>query len=290
MNEPRADLHLHSNYSDGVLSPHALVQRLREAGLQAISITDHDNIAAIPEAMEAAEELGMEIIPGVELNAHVDGREVHLLGYFFDVENSSLLEFLSLMRQERLLRAERIVEKLATLNISIPMEKVLVEAGKGSVGRPHIANVLIDEGYADSHQEVFTKYIGYRGPAYIEKFQCSPEEVISIIAQAGGLSFLAHPGSSIPDLILLRLIKAGLDGIKTVHPGHSPEMTRHYRRIANEYFLMESGGSDFHGGRRNDEAFLGHYTIPVSFLDIMRRRLVIQNNGSPQRVERLLRK
>jgi predicted metal-dependent phosphoesterase TrpH len=284
MNEPRADLHLHSNYSDGVLSPHTLVRRSREVGLQTISITDHDNIAAIPEAMEAAEELGIEIIPGVELNAHVDGREIHLLGYFFDVENPSLHEFLSLMRQERLLRAERIVEKLAALNISISMEKVIEQAGKGSVGRPHIANVLIDEGYADSYQEVFSKYIGYRGPAYIEKFQCSPEEVISIIAQAGGLAFLAHPGTSVPDQVLLRLIKAGLDGIETVHPGHTPELTQHYRRIANEYFLMESGGSDFHGGRRNDEAFFGQYTIPASFLEIMRRRLVVQNNSSPQRV------
>lgn len=275
MNEPRADLHLHSYYSDGALSPRALVERAREAGLQIISITDHDNLAGIPEAMEAAEELGIEFIPGVEVNAHVDGREVHLLGYFIDVQNPTLNEFLLLMRRERLLRAERMVEKLGTLNISIPMEKVLEQAGRGSVGRPHIANVLIDEGYARSYQEVFAKYIGYRGPAYIEKFQCSPDEVISVISRAGGLVFLAHPGNSFPDEVLFRLVKAGLDGIETVHPGHTPEMTRHYRRIAGEYFLLECGGSDFHGGRRNDQIYFGQYTIPANFLEVMRRRLVV---------------
>lgn len=284
MDEPRADLHLHTFYSDGIFSPRDVLIRAREAGLHAVSITDHDNIAAVLEATEVAEELGIELIPGVELNAHVYGREVHLLGYFIDVENPALNEFLALMRHERLLRAERMVEKLSTLNISISMESVLEQAGKGSVGRPHIANVLIDKGYADSHQEVFAKYIGYRGPAFIEKFQCSPEEVISIVSQAGGLTFLAHPGNSVPDKMLVRLIKAGLDGIETVHPGHTAEMTLHYRRIANEYFLMESGGSDFHGGRRNDEAFLGQFTIPVNFLEIMRRRLVVSKSGNPQRV------
>jgi predicted metal-dependent phosphoesterase TrpH len=284
MNEPRADLHLHTSYSDGVLSPRELVRRARQAGLQTISITDHDNVAAIPEALEAAEEEGIEVIPGVELNAHVDGREVHLLGYFVDINSPSLKEFLSLLRQERLVRAERIVEKLSSLNIPIPMEKVLEQAGKGSVGRPHIASVIIDEGYAGSHQEVFAKYLGYKGPAYIEKFPCSPEEVISIVTQAGGITFLAHPGNSVSDQMLFTLIKAGLDGIETIHPSHSPEMTAHYRGIVNEYFLMESGGSDFHGGRRNDDLFLGQYTIPADYLVVMRRRLVRHKTGSPQRV------
>lgn len=160
------------------------------------------------------------------------------------------------------------------------MDKVLEQAGEGSVGRPHIANAIIDAGYAETHQEVFAKYIGYGCPAYVDKFQCSPEEVISIISQAGGLSFLAHPNNSVPEQTLFRLIKAGLDGIETVHPSHSSDMTLYYKGIVNEYFLLESGGSDFHGGRKNDPAAggtaLGQFTIPLTTVDAMRRRLFVQ--------------
>lgn len=280
---PGADFHMHTVYSDGALTPRELLERARGAGLRVVSITDHDNVSGIREALTAAEEFGVELVPGVELSAHVDGREVHMLGYFIDIENVSLNQFLSLLREERLQRAERMVEKLKTLNIPIRMEQVLERAGKGSVGRPHVANVIIDEGFAESHQEVFTKYIGYKGPAYVEKFQCSPEEVISLIAAAGGLSFLAHPGNSVNEQTISRLIKAGMDGIETIHPSHSPEMVAHYKGVVHEYFLLECGGSDFHGGRRNDDAFLGRYTIPLTSIDAMRKRLVTPEKDYPKR-------
>lgn len=272
----RADLHMHTTFSDGALSPNELIQRAKQAGLGIISITDHDNIAGVMDAMEIAEKLEVEVIPGVELSAHLDGREVHILGYFIDVENSSLREFLGLLREERFGRAERIVEKLHSLDVFIRMDKVLEQAGGGSIGRPHIANAIIDAGYAESHQEVFAKYIGYGCPAYVEKFQCSPEEVFSLISQVGGLSFLAHPGNSVPEQTVFRLINVGLDGIETVHPSHSADITNHYKGIVNEYFLLESGGSDFHGGRRNDDAALGQFTIPLTTVDTMRRRLFVQ--------------
>lgn len=277
----QADLHMHTIYSDGALSPFELVEKAKQAGLSVISITDHDNIAAISEAMAAGEQYGVEVISGVELSAHIDGREIHILGYFIDSANANLNEFLRFNREERVKRAERIVEKLNALNIPLRMEKVLEKAGEGSVGRPHIADAIIEEGFAESHQEVFAQYIGFGCPAYVEKFQCSPEETLSLIAGAGGLSFIAHPGNTIPEQVLFRLIKAGLDGIEVVHPSHSPETIMHYRGIASEYYLLESGGSDFHGGRKNDPAAggtaLGQFTVPLATVDTMRRRLFVQH-------------
>lgn len=276
MMERRADLHMHTTYSDGVLSPSELVHRAKKAGLHIISITDHDNVVAVTHASETAAEVGIDLIPGVELSAQLEGREVHILGYFIDVENTQMNQFLVLLREERLLRATRMVEKLNALNVPVHMDRVLEYAGEGSVGRPHIANAILDAGYAGTYQEVFTRYIGFGGPAYVDKFHCSPSEVISMISQAGGLSFLAHPNNAIPERVLLFLIKAGLDGIETVHPSHSPETTLYYRGIAQEYFLLESGGSDYHGGRKNDDAYLGRNFVPLTTVDAMRRRLFVQ--------------
>lgn len=272
----RADLHTHTFYSDGVLSPFELVERAKRAGISVLSVTDHDTVDAVGEAAAAGERLGIEVIPGVELSTSVDGREVHILGYFIDSGNPALLEFLQFLRGERLVRAERIVEKLHSINIPLRMEKVLEHAGQGSVGRPHIANAIIEEGFAKSFHEVFAKYIGLGCPAYVEKVQSGPEETFSLIAASGGLSFLAHPGNSVPEQTVFRLIKAGLDGIEIVHPHQSLDTMMHYRGIASEYYLLESGGSDFHGGRRNDDAVLGQFTIPLSTVDTMRRRLVMQ--------------
>lgn len=271
----RADLHLHTLHSDGAFFPHELVEKTKQAGLDVISITDHDNVAGVREAVAAGEQLGVDVIPGVELSTSVDGREVHILGYFIDSGNAGLIDFLKFHRDERLKRAERIVEKLHTLKIPLRLEKVLEKAGGGSVGRPHIANAMVEEGFTGSYQEVFQKYIGIGGSAYVEKNHCSVEETLSIISQSGGLSFIAHPGNSIPEEVLIRLIEAGADGIETIHPSHSSGTVARYRGIVNEYYLLESGGSDFHGGRKNDNSALGQFTVPLSVVDAMRRRLVV---------------
>jgi predicted metal-dependent phosphoesterase TrpH len=276
MTEQRADLHMHTTHSDGVYSPSELVEKTKLAGLSVISVTDHDNVAAIKEGISAGEKFGVEIIPGVELSTSVDGREVHILGYFIDTENRELLDFLAFLREERLKRAERIVEKLHSLKIPLTMQKVLEKAGEGSVGRPHIANAMVEEGFAPSYQNVFLKYLGFGGSAYVEKSHCSAEETLSIIAKCGGLSFIAHPGNSIPEQVLIRLIKAGVDGIETIHPSHAPDTVVRYRGIVNEYYLLESGGSDFHGGRKNDDAALGQFTLPLTSVETMRRRLFAQ--------------
>jgi predicted metal-dependent phosphoesterase TrpH len=273
----RADLHLHTRYSDGVLTPFELVGRAKKVGLDAIGITDHDNVDGVAEAIDAGSQLGVEVIPGVELGATVDGREIHLLGFFIDTDHPTLTEFLRFLREERVRRAERIVDKLRALGVLVTMEKVLEIAGEGSVGRPHIANAVVEEGFMSSYHDVFSKYIGNSGPAFVQKVHCGIEEALSIVGEAGGLSFLAHPGNVIPEQTVLKLIKAGLDGIEVVHPSHSPDKVAHYRGVAHQYYLLESGGSDFHGGRRNDDAALGNFTIPLSTLNAMRRRLFVQD-------------
>lgn len=269
----KADLHLHTTYSDGALTPHNLLVAAARAGLTIISITDHDNTGALSEAAELGSTLGIEIIAGVELSTTVDAQDIHLLAYFIDPGNATLQEHLALFREERRHRAERIVQKLHQLKLPLPFESVLARAGNASIGRPHIAAALVDEALVDSYQAAFARYLGFGKPAYERKYQVPPREAIRMVADAGGLSFIAHPGNSIDERVLLALIKEGVDGIEVVHPSHSGEREGYYRGIAEEYFLLTSGGSDFHGGKRNDLDVLGKYSIPAEVVDMMRRRL-----------------
>lgn len=271
--EGKADLHTHTTYSDGVLSPYEIIKKASQSGLEVLGITDHDSVNAIEDSIEIGKGIGVEIIPGVELSAVIEDREIHILGYLFDYRNKNLLDFLSFFRKERVKRAERIVEKLNSINVPLKLETVMEKAGTGAVGRPHIANALLDGGHTESYVEAFSKYIGYGGPAYEKKYSLSPEDTISLIAQSGGLSFLAHPGKYTTDAVLLRLIKSGLDGIEVVHPSHAPEKVLHYRSVASQYFLLESGGSDFHGGRRNDDNAFGVYHVPSGWVGEMKKRL-----------------
>ena len=271
--EGKADLHMHTTHSDGIYSTSELVRRAKEAGLTIISITDHDNVAAVAEAIEVGKRCDIEVIPGVELSVGVGEQEVHLLAYFFDYNNQHLLDHLAFFRIERMKRAERIVEKLNGLNVPLKLGAVLERAGTGSVGRPHIATALFEAGLTDSYHEAFYKYIGYGKPAYEKKYQISPQAAIALIASAGGLSFIAHPGNSLNEAVLLEFINEGIDGIEVIHPSHSPERVMHYSGIVNEYFLLASGGSDFHGGRKNDNDILGKYYVSLDHVQEMRRRL-----------------
>jgi predicted metal-dependent phosphoesterase TrpH len=249
------------------------VDRARAIDLTVISITDHDNVGALDDAIDYGRQSGIEVIPGVELSVAMGGKDVHVLAYFVDHKNQNLLDYLTFFRYERHKRAERIVEKLNKINIPIRFESVQEQAGVGSLGRPHIANVLVDEGFTDSYHEAFAKYIGVGGPAYEKKFQLGPEEAIRLISQAGGLSFLAHPGKYTSEVELVQLIKAGLDGIEVVHPSHNDARQEHYRGLVSQYFLLESGGSDFHGGKKNDDYAFGTFWVPIQIVDAMKKRL-----------------
>jgi predicted metal-dependent phosphoesterase TrpH len=269
----KVDLHTHTIHSDGANTPEELIKKAKTAGIDVISITDHDNINGIKEAIQFGKSLGVEVIPGVEISSEIGNREIHILGYFFDIENQELEHYLNFFRIERVKRAGRIVNKLRSFGFNITLEDVLEKAKNSAVGRPHIAQVMLEKGIVSSYYEAFNKYIGNGSPAYEKKVHLSPQSAFRIISDAGGLSFIAHPGN-LQESLLKDLIESGVDGIEVIHPSHSPQQQRFYKGIVNSYFLLECGGSDYHGGKREDESNLGQYFTNSSAIFAMRKRLM----------------
>jgi len=269
----KTDLHMHTNFSDGFNSPENLIEKANNRDIKILSITDHDNTNGIGEAVEYANKYGIEIIPGVEISSDIRDSEVHILGYFIDPKNSDLEHYLSFFREERYKRAIRMIKKLNVLGLNINIEDVMVFAKNSAVGRPHVAQALLAKGQVKSFFEAFYKFIGNHAPAYERKVHLSPQSAFKIISDAGGLSFIAHPGN-MPEILIKELIDAGVDGIEVIHPSHSPEQVRFYRGIVNEYFLLESGGSDYHGGKREDDDNLGKFFTSSKVVETMKTRLV----------------
>lgn len=264
-----ADLHLHTIHSDGTSTPEEVVRQAKNCGLKAISITDHDAVSGIDPAIAAGHESGIEVIPGVELSVTHRGKDIHLLGYFIDYTDRRFLSRLDAFRTERMRRVERMVAKLSEIGLPIKAEAVLAKAGSGAVGRPHVARVLVEEGYVASYEEAFQKYLGDQGPVHAEKYRMSPEEGIALIRSVGGVSVLAHPGCYNEDEIIQELVKNGLDGIETTQSESLWEDAQHYQKIAQKYHLLESGGSDYHG-ERGSGAAIGTRSIPYSFVEKLR--------------------
>jgi len=269
----KTDLHMHTNFSDGYHSPEKLIEKANSQGIRTLSITDHDSVNGIFEATEFAKKYDMELIPGVEISSDIRDTEVHILGYFVDPSNEDLEHYLNFFREERHKRAIRMVKKLNILGLDISIDDVLVFAKNSAVGRPHIAQALLAKGQVKSFFEAFYKFIGNHAPAYERKVHLSPQSAFKIISDAGGLSFIAHPGN-MPEILIKELIDAGVDGIEVIHPSHSHQQVRFYRGIVNEYFLLESGGSDYHGGKREDDENLGKFYTSSKVVDTMRTRLV----------------
>jgi predicted metal-dependent phosphoesterase TrpH len=270
--EAWVDLHLHTNFSDGILTPTQVVMKAKELGLRAIGIVDHDTIDGIAEAVEAGSRVGVEIVSGVELSTQFEGRDVHILAYYFDPTNPHLMEYLERFQEGRYLRAAKMIRNLNHLGIRLTMDEVEERVKGRSIGRPHLAEVLMEKGYVETFQEAFQRYIGYGSLAYEEKYKISPEEAIGLISEAKGLSFLAHPGYFISDEIIFHFVKAGLDGIEIVHPKLSDNRTRHLQQLARKHGVLVSGGSDCHGGR-DGCLFIGHYNVPYTILKEMKRVL-----------------
>lgn len=271
----KADLHTHTYYSDGYHTPEELIQSAKQAGLTHLAITDHDNVDAIDEAIEIARGYDIEIVPGSEISAEHNGKETHILAYYIDHKNEELLDYLKNFRKERMKRAEKIIAKLNELDMAIKIEDVLVHVkGNGSVGRPHIAVAMIEGGFVNNYYDAFNKYIGDDKPAYVKKPNISTKDAIKLINRCGGLSFIAHPGKGLRhNNSLFEMIEFGIDGIEVIHPSHTDYDIEYFRDIASQYFLLESGGSDFHGGRINDVSILGRYYISEIKLTAMKNRL-----------------
>ncbi len=271
MDTRRADLHTHTRYSDGLLTPAELVARAHAAGISALAVTDHDSIDGLPEAMAAGSELGIEVVSGVELSVTAGGQEIHLLGYGFDAANQGLKAHLDRFRDVRMRRGRAIVEALNGLGIPLAMEDVLAFARDGVVGRPHVAKALVKRRLVASYEDAFARYLCDEGPAFVAKPLFPALQGIALIHAAGGLAVLAHPGTRVEGEVIQQLIRAGLDGIETIHPSHSSALTRRYEDLAHRYGLLETGGSDYHGLRSEEDHNFVRYSIPYRRVELMRR-------------------
>jgi len=259
----RVDLHTHTLYSDGVLTPEALVTRAIERGLSALSITDHDSMEALERAREAAAQ-AIEVVPGIEISCTFDGAEIHILGYYVDPADERLASRLTRFREERVERAMAMIERLAALGLSIDPERVLELAGPGVVGRPHVAEALVQAGHVAHVDEAFKRYLGPAGQAFVMRPAFDAGEAIELIHDAGGVAVIAHPGLGIEESRLERIADLGLRGIEIWHPQHGPVAVRRLRALAARYGLLETGGSDFHGPQRG--ADVGELPVPASAL------------------------
>ena len=243
----RADLHVHTTASDGTFSPTEVVHFALERNLDAIAVTDHDSCEAIGPAMDAAKAVGLLLIPAVEFSSYREGLDVHVLGYHLDHTDPSLTDLLLGLRHARLERALTMIVSLRDAGYEIDQEDVLRLAAGGSVGRSHIARVLVNDGHMPSIQDAFEQLIGRERPHYVAKPLTTPEDVISLVRERGGIPVLAHPGVGSADTAIESFIDAGLLGIEAYHPEHTQEMTERYVGIAEQRGLVVTGGSDFHG-------------------------------------------
>ncbi len=260
----RADLHLHTTASDGLLSPAEIVKLAASKGLDVIAITDHDTIDGIVPALQAgAAYPSLFIIPGVELSTDVPHGEVHVLGYYIDYNDGHFVQELQKMRDSRRNRAMKMVEKLGDMGMKVSWQHVQELAQGGTVGRPHIAQAMLDAGHISSFREAFDKYIGREGPAYVEREKMEPAEVVELIVKARGIPVLAHPADIEGlDELLKKLKMAGLMGIETYYNNYTPDVVVRIEKTAKRFGLLITGGSDYHAFGDGMETIIGAISPP----------------------------
>ena len=266
------DLHIHTSFSDGTHSVQEIMEIASQKKLKAISITDHDCIDAYPLVQRQGSQLGMEVIPGLELSSEMDGVDIHILGYYIDIFNAPLIQQLKELKQARYLRAEKIVENLNRQGIDLRFETVLNIAGTAAIGRPHIAAALLKEELVYSFREAFDKYIGYESPAYVKKLSIKPHDMFQLIHQAGGIPILAHPGVTHVDDRIPQFMKEGLLGIEAFHSEHAPHQEHYYLHFCKKNNLAYTGGSDFHNGHQN-KSDIGYPKVPYSAVESLKNKL-----------------
>lgn len=257
-----ADLHIHTNFSDGLLSPEKVVREAKKAGLTVIAIADHDTVDGVAPAIIEAKKVGIEVIPAVELSTDIPQTEIHILGYFIDHKSHELKGLLKRIQEDRTQRIHKIVNKLKDAGVEIDIKRVLELAGEGSAGRPHVARVLVEAGKVANIGEAFAKYLGLGCPAYVPHFKLTPVEAIETINKNGGIPVLAHPAVSNRDDMIGDLVSAGLKGIEVYYSKHSDAAIKHYLGIAKKYGLLVTGGSDFHGKNMMRDVYLGMIRVP----------------------------
>lgn len=260
-----ADLHIHSTASDGLLSTTEIINWGLKKNLKAISITDHDNVSGIESAVNYSMSKGIEVIPGVELSTEFQNVEIHILGYYIDYKDDFLNSFLDNLKESRIKRAEQMVKKIKSLGYGIKFEDVCeVAKDASSIGRPHIARVMVNYGYSKSIEDAFANFIGFGKPGYVERYKISPFQAVEVIKKSGGVSSIAHPGLivNLDKYLLIKKLKDwGLSGIEVYHTRHTKQDAAYYLEIANKLELVPTGGSDCHGVLVNNEPIMGSVTV-----------------------------
>ncbi len=281
------DLHMHTTASDGLYSPAELMQRAKEAGLRAVALTDHDTTNGIEEALQTAQTLDIDFIPGIEINTDISGGEVHVLGYFIEYQRPAFQATLNVLRDARERRGERMVERLNEEGIHIKWERVRAIA-QGSVGRPHVAKALLEAGYVQSIGEAFDKYIGSGKPAYVPRYKLTPEHAVQLIVSANGLPVIAHP-VILPGLDILRtwlpaLKEAGLVGLETYYGPYTREDEQALLALAHQYGLIPTGGTDFHGPGIHPTPLGGRY-VPYEAVKQLKAAAIKRHGVTPPTFE-----
>lgn len=267
-----ADLHLHTNFSDGTYTPEELAARAKQLELAAIALTDHDTVEGCARAAAACESAGVEFIPATELTAELDGNELHLLGYFVDTENPRLLNEMARFQKVRQSRIHEMVQRLNQLGIPLQADAVFAIANCRSPGRPHVGRALVQGGFCRNMDEAFERFLKKTRPAWVPKFKISALGAIELIHQAGGLAVMAHPGLNRTDEIIPELVAAGLDGLECFHTKHTPSTSEHYVRLAREHNLAITGGSDCHGLSKG-KPLIGTVKLPYECVEQLMARL-----------------
>jgi predicted metal-dependent phosphoesterase TrpH len=265
-----ADMHLHTLFSDGTFTPEELAQKGAQCGLVAMALTDHDTVEGCPRMAEACRGLGIEFIPGTELTAEFDGHEVHLLGYFLDVEQPRLLAAIKKFQDVRQDRIREMVARLNKLGLPLRAEKVFALANCHSPGRPHVARALALEGLCRSMDDAFERYLKKGRPAWVPKYKISALDAMDLLHQAGGLAVLAHPGLNHCDQVIPHLAATGLDGLECFHSKQTSTQSEYYLALAARLNLAVTGGSDCHGLSKG-KPLIGGVKLPAIYLEKLKQ-------------------
>lgn len=266
-----ADLHIHTDFSDGTMTPGQVVKEASKLNLRTIAITDHDSVDAIEIAQIVGNMEGVDVIPAIELSSYYEPADIHLLGYYIDIKNSALIEKLAELRFERVERIKKITKKLRAIGVKVEHQEVFDVSKEGSPGRMHIADVLCSKGYCTNIRETFKKYLSDNGPAFVPKVALTLKDAIELIISSDGVPVLAHPGVNKRDTLIPKMVEYGLQGIEVYYPTHQPDAVKRYKRIAKKHDLVITGGSDCHGNRKPEIA-LGSTKISDDLVDKIKER------------------
>ena len=261
-----ADLHIHTDFSDSTFSPEEVAKCAGERGLSAIAICDHDCVDGIAPCTDAGSPLGIEVIPGIELTVEKQDAEIHILGYFIDWKTEWFRKRLKDMQEARIERIRKMVEKLNAAGIDVKAEDVFKLAGRGTVGRLHLAQAMLKTGKVKSFKEAFNKYIGFAKPCYVSNARFSPREAIEVLTKVGGVAVLAHPGVMKRDEYIPELVECGLRGIEVYHTDHNAAAVKRYEELAAQYGLLATGGSDCHGMGKG-KVMIGTVRVPYELVE-----------------------